>query len=253
MSDPAARTCVFIISAPSGSGKSTLVRELLSSVPGLEFSISYTTRAPRGSERDGREYCFVDRAEFERMIAAGRFLEHAEVFGNYYGTAVHFLEDARRRGLDLVLDIDVQGAEQARRRAPGAISIFIAPPDRATLETRLRNRGLDRPEVIAQRLGDASGEIAAYNKYEYVIINDRLAESSEQLRAVVLSERARRRGSETQEFAAADFGLAASCRRENAAGKLAPVLASFGLPPPADLARAEEAARGEENVRLQQH
>lgn len=220
------RACVFIISAPSGSGKTTLVRELFRLVPELEFSISYTTRPPRGSEQNGRDYFFVDHAEFKRMIAAGEFLEYAEVFGHFYGTAWSFLADARRRGLDLVLDIDVQGAAQVRQRLPAAASIFIAPPDRDTLAWRLKNRGLDRPEVMAKRLGDASREIAAYNNYGYVIINDQLAESVEHLQAVVLTERARVRGVPVEERWQR---LAAACRQDNVAGRLGPVLRSFGI------------------------
>ncbi len=224
---------MFIVSAPSGSGKSTLVRELFTLVPGLEFSISYTTRAPRGSEQSGREYFFVDRAAFERILAGGGFLEHAEVFGNYYGTAASFLQDAQRRGLDLVLDIDVQGAAMVRQRVPEAVSIFIAPPDRATLARRLQHRGLDKPEVVAQRLENASREIAAYNRYEYVIINDQLEISVEQLQAIVLYERARARHSDRGVSAAGDHWarVAAACRREAVAPVLAPVLQSFGLMP----------------------
>jgi len=211
---------LFIISAPSGSGKSTLVTELFQRVPGLNFSISYTTRAPRGSEQDGREYFFVDRARFESMLAAGAFLEHAEVFGNYYGTAWSFLREAEGRGQDLVLDIDVQGAAQVKRRLPDAVAIFIAPPDRATLERRLRNRGLDAPAVVEKRLADASREIAAYNGYEYLVINDRLEESVEELTAIVRCHRG------------ADAGVcarAAACRLPGAAARLVQVLRSFGL------------------------
>src|SRR3984885_5000873 len=131
---------LFIISAPSGSGKSTLVSQLRTLVEGLDFSISYTTRAPRGSETDGREYHFTTRAEFERMIAAGDFLEWAEVFGNYYGTAVSALEHARVAGKDLLLDIDVQGAVQVMKKLPAAVPIFILPPSPRVLEMRLRNR-----------------------------------------------------------------------------------------------------------------
>ena len=210
---------LFIISAPSGSGKSTLVGELFRLLPGLSFSVSYTTRAPRGSEQNGREYFFVDRARFEAMIAAGDFLEYAQVFGNYYGTARSLLADAERQGLDLVLDIDVQGAAQVKARMPQSVSIFIAPPDRQTLERRLRNRGQDAPEVIAQRLGDASREIAAYNRYDYVVINDRLEESVEQLCAIVRCHRGD----------AAHCGVAMQCRQSVAATRLVPVLASFGL------------------------
>ncbi|HXR97597.1 MAG TPA: guanylate kinase [Terriglobales bacterium] len=211
---------LFIISAPSGSGKSTLVRELFRLVPGLNFSISYTTRAPRGSEQDGREYFFVDRARFQAMVADGAFLEHAEVFGNFYGTAWSFLDDAKRRQQDLVLDIDIQGAQQVKQRLPDAVSIFIAPPNRETLAWRLRHRGLDAPEVIATRLADASREIGAYNRYDYVVINDRLEESVEQLCAIVRCQRG-----ESPACAAA-----AACRQSQAAERLRPVLESFGLP-----------------------
>ncbi|MBS1820977.1 MAG: guanylate kinase, partial [Acidobacteria bacterium] len=131
---------LFIISAPSGSGKSTLVNELRKLVEGLDFSISYTTRAPRGSEENGREYFFTTREEFERMVAAGDFLEWAEVFGNYYGTAVSALRHAKDLGKDLLLDIDVQGAVQMMKKTPEAVSIFILPPSPQVLEKRLRNR-----------------------------------------------------------------------------------------------------------------
>ena len=131
---------LFIISAPSGSGKSTLVAQLRSLVPGLDFSISYTTRASRGSEIDGREYHFIERVEFERMITADEFLEWAEVFGNYYGTALSALDHARDEDKDLLLDIDVQGAVQVMRKLPAAVSIFILPPSPGVLEMRLRNR-----------------------------------------------------------------------------------------------------------------
>ena len=211
---------LFIVSAPSGSGKSTLVGELFRQVPGLRFSVSYTTRAPRGSEQDGREYHFIDRAHFEAMIAAGAFLEHAQVFGNYYGTAWASLEAARSQGDDLVLDIDVQGAQQVKARMPEAVSIFIAPPDRQQLAWRLPSRDLDAPEVVAQRLGDAAQEIAAYNRYDYVVINDRLEESVGRLCAIV---RCRRLGEP------GDCAVAESCSRENMASRLQPVLASFGI------------------------
>ncbi len=131
---------LFIISAPSGSGKSTLVSELRKQVSGVDFAVSWTTRAPRGSEENGREYNFTTREEFERMIDAGEFLEHAEVFGNYYGTARQSLEDARSAGHDLLLDIDVQGAAQVRAKMPEAVSIFVLPPNPKVLRTRLRNR-----------------------------------------------------------------------------------------------------------------
>ena len=157
---------VYIISAPSGSGKSTLVNELRKIVHNLDFSISYTTRKPRGSELNGREYNFVPRVKFDEMIARDEFLEHAEVFGNCYGTAKKFLADAQAANHDLVLDIDVQGARQIKAKLPEAVSIFILPPDRKTLEWRLRSRGLDANDVIDRRLVTASREIENYDKYD---------------------------------------------------------------------------------------
>ena len=136
-------TTVFIISAPSGSGKSTLVSELMRLVPKLRFSVSYTTRYPRGQERDGEDYFFISREEFENRIAKGEFLEYAEVFGNYYGTHISELERAGAEGYDLVLDIDVQGARQLKERIPAGVSIFILAPSRQILEERLRTRSQD--------------------------------------------------------------------------------------------------------------
>ena len=157
-------TIVFIISAPSGSGKSTLVNYVRQSVAHLNFSISYTTRKARGAEQDAKEYFFVTRDEFEKMVEQGEFLEHADVFGNYYGTARRFLEQAKEQGRDLLLDIDVQGAAQIKRKLPDAVSIFILPPNRSELEKRLRERGQDREEVIQRRLDAATREIENYDK-----------------------------------------------------------------------------------------
>src|SRR5690242_16021553 len=162
---------VYIISAPSGSGKSTLVNELRKIVPDLYFSISYTTRNPRGSETNGREYFFVSVETFEEMIRQDEFLEHACVFGNYYGTARRFLREAEHKGHDLLLDIDVQGAAQIKQKLPHAVSIFILPPDRYTLEWRLRHRSLDSQEVIHRRLVTAAREIENYPNYDYILIN----------------------------------------------------------------------------------
>ncbi len=189
-------TTVYIISAPSGSGKSTLVNEVRKIVPGLDFSISYTTRLPRGSEHNGREYFFVQRPEFEAMISRDEFLEYAEVFGNgdCYGTARRFLREAQEHAHDLLLDIDVQGAAQIKRKIPEAASIFVLPPDRQALEWRLRNRGLDSERVILRRLVTARGEIENYDKYDYILVNDRLEQSTDQLKAILLSERLRRSG-----------------------------------------------------------
>jgi guanylate kinase len=183
---------VFIISAPSGSGKSTLVKHLLENLPDLMFSVSYTTRACRGQEKEGESYCFISREEFEDRLGRGEFLEHACVFGNYYGTHAGVLEKARAAGKDLVLDIDVQGARQLKCKIPDAVSIFVLAPSREKLEERLRARGEDSDEVIERRLDAAAEEIRNYKQYDYVLVNDDLMKSDETLSAIVRAERARR-------------------------------------------------------------
>jgi guanylate kinase len=222
---------VYIISAPSGSGKSTLVDRVRQIVPGLKFSISYTTRAVRGDEQDGREYFFVSRAEFEEMIAKDEFLEHANVFGNYYGTARRFLREAREEGKDLLLDIDVQGAAQIKARIPEAVSIFVLPPNRQELEKRLRTRSLDAEDVIHRRLVTASREIENYQKYDYILVNDRLEESIDALKSILLAERLQRSGVLGQEQRPADdtdlMAKAERCRLNNVRERLQPILASF--------------------------
>ena len=218
---------VFIISAPSGSGKTTLTNELLRRVPGLEFSISYTTRPPRGSEKNGREYFFVDRAEFEKMLAQDQFLEHADVFGHYYGTARRFLEDARQRGLDLVLDIDVQGARQVKCKVPEAVSIFILPPSREVLEKRLRDRGEDDSQTIQRRLHGARKEIEKYPNYDYILVNDRLDQSTDALIAIVAAERLKRSGGAVSAGAAAEQALAERCLLPNVRDRAQQILDSF--------------------------
>jgi guanylate kinase len=185
-------TSVFIISAPSGSGKSTLVGRLMESVPGLQFSVSYTTRAPRGTERNGENYVFTTREDFEARIEKREFLEFASVFGNYYGTHTSVLQHAARAGHDLVLDIDVQGAAQLKKSIPQAVSIFILPPSRQELETRLRSRSEDPAAVIERRLRDAASEIQNYRAYDYVLINRDLNVASQTLAGIVLAERSRR-------------------------------------------------------------
>jgi guanylate kinase len=185
-------TTVFIISAPSGSGKSTLVSELMRLVPRLRFSVSYTTRYPRGNERDGEDYFFISRADFEERVARGEFLEHAEVFGNYYGTHISELDRAAAEGYDLVLDIDVQGARQLKERIPAGVSIFILAPSRQILEERLRARSQDSEAVILRRLHDAAAEIRNYSLYDYVLVNREVAASVETLVAIVKATRSRR-------------------------------------------------------------
>jgi guanylate kinase len=189
---------VFIISAPSGSGKSTLTRELLKSVPGLRFSISYTTRPPRGQERDGEDYFFVTREGFEQRLERGEFLEHAEVFGNYYGTHASELDRAAEEGVDLVLDIDVQGARQLKGKIPAAVSIFILAPSREILEQRLRARSQDSDEVMNRRLRDAAEEIRNYTRYDYVLVNREVAASVDILASIVKATRSRRDRMEQQ-------------------------------------------------------
>jgi guanylate kinase len=223
---------VYIISAPSGSGKSTLTNELLKLVPNLDFSISYTTRALRGSEQNGKHYHFIKMDEFNKMIEAGEFLEYANVHGNFYGTARQFLREAGRSGHDLLLDIDVQGAAQIKRTLTDAISIFVLPPDRGTLEWRLRNRSEDPEQVIQRRLLAASREIAEYDKYDYVLVNDKLEESCERLRAIVTSERLRRSDRPLTEQERKIVDLAESCRLANIRERVQPILLSFGAPAP---------------------
>jgi len=222
---------LYIISAPSGSGKSTLVNELRKAVTNLDFSISYTTRNPRGSEQNGREYYFISRQEFERMLAEDEFLEHADVFGNYYGTARRFLRAAREQGHDLLLDIDVQGAAQVKKTVPEAVSIFVLPPSREELEKRLKRRshaeGMESEKVIERRLRAASREIENWPKYDYILVNDRLEDSIDQLKAIVLCERARRAGEKSQP--AQCQSLAEPCRQSNMAERLKPILASFAV------------------------
>jgi guanylate kinase len=214
---------LFIISAPSGSGKSTLVTEVRRLVEGLDFSVSYTTREPRGSEEDGREYHFTTREAFERMIAADEFLEWAEVFGNYYGTARVALVHARDTHKDLLLDIDVQGALQVMERLPEAVSIFILPPSPQVLEMRLRNRsqaeGMTQEAVIDKRLANARHELEELARYKYALVNDVLEQASGEMRAIVLCERGE----------AGHSTLAGACRTEAASPRLLRALESFGV------------------------
>ncbi len=217
-------TNVFIISAPSGSGKSTLVNEIRRTVPDLEFSISYTTRKPRGAERNGCEYFFVTREQFEEMITRNEFLEHADVFGNYYGTARQFLDQAKANGKDLLLDIDVQGAAQIKRKLHEAVSVFILPPNRSELEQRLRKRSQDSEAVIQRRLDEATREIENYDKYDYILVNDRLEDSVDVLQAILLSERLARAGRADAELSA----KADTCRLKQIRQRLQPILRSFG-------------------------
>jgi guanylate kinase len=191
MSGPTPR--VLIVSGPSGSGKSTLVQNL-HGLPDLMFSVSSTTRPRRLTESPGKCYDFITEAEFKRRIDSGEFLEHAQVFGrHWYGTPGKQLDDARSAGQDLVLEIDVQGARQVKQKLPEAIAVFIVPPSRQDLERRLRSRGQDSEEAIARRLERARQEIASSAEYDFVIVNDDLQRASDELRAIVVASRCRRR------------------------------------------------------------
>ena len=176
---------LFLVTAPSGAGKTSLVRALLKDHPNIRFSISYTTRPKRPTEEHGRDYFFVDKAEFQRMVAAGEFLEHAQVFDNYYGTSRRVVEGLMSEGRDVLLEIDWQGAEQIRRLMPEAISIFILPPSREELERRLRARGTDSEEVIARRLRDAATDMSHWHEFDYVVVNQDFDRAVGVLKAIV--------------------------------------------------------------------
>lgn len=184
---------VLIVSGPSGSGKSTLVQKL-QGIPGLMFSVSSTTRPPRLTESPGKCYDFITEAEFKRRVELGEFLEYAQVFGrHWYGTPRKQLDDARRAGLDLVLEIDVNGMRQVKGKLPEAIAVFIVPPSRQDLEQRLRSRGQDADEAIERRLERARQEIASSAEYDFVIVNDDLKRASDELRAITVASRCRTR------------------------------------------------------------
>jgi len=186
LSDAAGRRGrLFVIAAPSGAGKTSLVRALMEREPGLRFSISYTTRPQRPTEQDGRDYFFVSPDEFERMAAAGEFLEHARVFDNRYGTARRQVKDSLAAGQDLILEIDWQGARQVRDALPECISVFILPPSLPELERRLRGRGTDAEEVIRRRLRDAASDMTHWREFDYVVVNDEFTRALAELQAIV--------------------------------------------------------------------
>jgi len=185
---------LFIISAPSGAGKTTILKRVMADLTGLVFSVSHTTRPPRAGEVDGRDYHFVDREEFLRLRDGGDFLEWAEVHGNLYGTSRRAVAEQLAGGMDVILDIDVQGAGQVRQRAEWpTITVFIMPPSLAELEKRLAGRGTDDPEVIARRLTNAVREMAERNDYDHLVVNDRLEQAVEMVEAVILAGRSRGR------------------------------------------------------------
>jgi guanylate kinase len=182
---------LFVVAAPSGAGKSSLVNALLEREPAISLSVSHTTRPPRPGETYGRHYYFVERAEFEREVAEGIFLEHAEVHGNLYGTSSTTVQELLAQGRDVLLEIDWQGAEQIRRSKPDCVSVFILPPSRAELERRLRGRGSDAPEVIERRLCNSRVEIAHAQEFDYILVNDAFDEALAGLQAIVRAVRLR--------------------------------------------------------------
>ena len=182
---------IFVISAASGTGKTTLIARLLQHHSDIRVSVSHTTRAPRRGEENGKHYHFVSVPEFERMIEEGQFVEYAKVYGNYYGTSTQSLESLTRQGVDVILEIDTQGAEQIRRLLPQAYSIFIAPPSLATLEQRLHQRAADAPQVIAVRLAEARNEIEQARLFDYLVVNDDLTAAEAALLHIIKSQRYR--------------------------------------------------------------
>ncbi|MDR5866488.1 guanylate kinase [Halomonas koreensis] len=184
-----AQGTLFIVSAPSGAGKTSLVRELIESLDGIQVSVSHTTRPRREGEVDGVNYHFVDVAAFEAMIARGDFFEHARVFDNYYGTSRRAVEDLLAAGQDVILEIDWQGARQAREQLPEAVSIFILPPSREELERRLAGRGTDEHAVVASRMREAVSEMSHFDEYDYLVINDDFTTALRELQSLVIARR----------------------------------------------------------------
>jgi len=190
-STAAIRGTLFVVSSPSGGGKGTIIQRVLEEVENLSYSVSYTTRAPRSKEVDGREYFFVSRDTFEEMIAAGEFLEWACVHGNFYGTAKNQILEETAAGSDIILEVDVQGAASVRQLLMDSVSIFILPPSYAVLRERLIARGTDTPEELEVRLRNAPEELRQYSAFDYVIINDQVEKAARQLASIIRAERAR--------------------------------------------------------------
>lgn len=190
--DEKARGLIFIISAPSGSGKTTLVRNVMEQLPGLQFSVSYTTRSPRANECEGKDYHFISPSVFQKMVERGEFLEWAEVLGNRYGTARANVDTLESEGINLILDIDTQGAKKVMEKVDHAVLIYILPPSLKALEERLVKRGLDSLEMIRFRLANARRDIEEAHWYHYIIINERIEDAVEKLKAIIIAERCRK-------------------------------------------------------------
>jgi len=183
---------LIIISSPSGGGKGTLIKEVLKIVPNIGYSVSYTTRTIREGEEDGRHYFFVSREKFAELIEAGEFLEYAEVHGNFYGTSIKQIESETNLGRDIILEIDVQGAENVRKTIPEAVSIFILPPSFEVLKQRLTARATEKQEDLQLRLTNAKGEVERFSEFEYIVINDSIERAFADLEQIILAERLRR-------------------------------------------------------------
>lgn len=179
---------LFIFSAASGTGKTSLAKALVEQMPDVAFSVSHTTRAARPGEEHGVHYYFVNQAQFDEMVAADRFLEHAKIFGHSYGTSRVATENLRRQGKHIIFDIDWQGARAIKEKLPQAVSIFILPPSRAALEERLTGRGQDTPEVIARRMREAVSEISHYKEFDHLVVNDDFEAALADLKAIIRGE-----------------------------------------------------------------
>lgn len=189
MNDPLGT--LYVISAPSGAGKTSLVKALIEKTQGIDVSVSHTTRAMREGEQNGVNYHFTEKAEFEKMVAASAFIEHAQVFDNYYGTAKANIEDKLKQGEDVILEIDWQGGAQVRKQLPYSVNIFILPPSQSALEERLRGRGQDSDEIIARRMRDAKSETSHYSEYDYLVVNDDFDDALAELKSIVMARRCR--------------------------------------------------------------
>ena len=182
---------LIVVSGASGTGKGTVCKKLLADIPTLYYSISATTRRPRAGETDGVEYFFLTREEFQRWIDEGKFLEHAEVYGNFYGTPAHKIEERLERGEDVLLEIDIQGALNVMAKKPDGVYIFLLPPSLEELKNRIKNRGTESPETFARRFQSAVGEISTGQKYQYAVVNDTVDAAAEKIKAIIAAERCR--------------------------------------------------------------